>query len=878
MPTAIMTFAALIGVVAMFFTRNPVADIALAVVSLSLCVTVLTRHRRSVLLPLFILTATPIVPFVKWFEPTFIRQATDSAYRNLDSELDIAEGIITQFFLNNAAALDSIAILVNQSESFTDNDYQQWLSQILPAYRNQFLNIAVSRDLIVEHVYPPNDANQKVLNADQSQIPGQGLQYRNVIRTRQPTVIGPVMLIQGVPGVIYVRPMPNKPQVILAGVLSFQSLTDDLTLVLSDSIHLQIDVKTLTDNYELLSAADFRTSRRSNRELSFDEITVSMSASSKSVDQLTERTRWITRLSAGSLWLSVTFLLNWQRMNYRLREQQRQALQKSEHELTAAQRLGKMGSWISDDGQLLTLSAPLQELLNIQGEELSVDGLIERLHPEQKQEHAQQIRQFLSGHENRLHLEHRLDTGDGYHWFDHRIARTQINTVTGILRNIQTIRDREEQVTKLESFDSLTGAANRHYFRQIVEQNLALCERRRTTLVLALINIDDFRAVNESYGQALGDELLKQITQRLHNHSRKSDTVARLSGDTFAMALVDVGNNRQSVFVIEQMMRRLKDPYMVADDLYPQFTFGVSMYPDDATDYDTLLRMSESALSAAKKEARGHYRYYSAELSEQTDRRQRILASLPAAIANDYLHIVFQPRVDSQQPNRSTSMEVLVRWHDPVLGIVSPGEFIPIAEHTSLISDIGHWVMRETFKTMDQYSDVLPDGLTVSINLSPRQLEDRSLPDAIRHLLQDCNVRASQFELEVTEHSIAEQSDDMRANMIELNELGFRFALDDFGTGYSNLGILQSLPLNVLKIDMSFIRAIGTTDRSDELVRAIINMGHTLGLRLVAEGVESAAQVQFLTDLGCEELQGYYFYKPQLIDDLIPQLQTDQDE
>ncbi|EAR11215.1 EAL domain-containing protein [Reinekea blandensis] len=870
-----LTVSALMCLVAFAFTGNPILDAVLAVLAIGLSAFLVLKHRKLLLVPLLVLTAAPIIPFVKWFEPAFISRATEGAYRNLENELDIAEGIVTQFFLNNAAALDSIAILVNQSDSLSDAEYQQWLTQILPAYRNQFLNIAVSENLIVKHVYPPNDVNLQVRGADLSQVPDQGLQYRNVLRTQQPTVIGPVMLIQGVPGVIYVRPMPNKPDLVLSGVLSLAQLEQELDMILSDAIHLQINVRTLVSQYELLADDLFDANRSASRDLDFNEITVGIAASSNRVDQLTTRTRWVTRSSATALWIGLSFLLGLQRVNFRLREQQRKALEKSEQELTAAQRLGKMGSWVSTDGERLALSTPLQELLNINGEEISLDALFDRLHPDQRMLHIEQIHSFMAGHQDRLNLEHRLKTGETYQWFDHRIARTSDNQVTGILRNIQTIREREEQVTKLESFDSLTGAANRHYFRQIAEQNLALCERRRTTFVLALINIDDFRTVNESHGQSVGDELLKQITLRLHNHSRKSDTIARLSGDTFAMALVDIGNNRQSVFVIEQIMRRLKDPYMIADDLYPQFTLGIAMYPDDATDYDTLLRMSESALSAAKKEARGHYRYYSAELSEQTDRRQRILASLPAAIANDYLHVVFQPRVDSQQPHRSTSMEVLVRWHDPVLGVVSPGEFIPIAEHTSLIADIGHWVMRETFRTMDQYGHLLPEGLTVSINLSPRQLEDRTLPDAIRHLLQDYNVLASQFELEITEHSIAEQSEDIRDNMRELNDLGFRFALDDFGTGYSNLGILQSLPLHVLKIDMSFIRAIGTTDRSDELVRAIINMGHTLGLRLVAEGVESAAQVQFLTELDCEELQGFYFYKPQSIDELIPQLKSD---
>jgi len=299
---------------------------------------------------------------------------------------------------------------------------------------------------------------------------------------------------------------------------------------------------------------------------------------------------------------------------------------------------------------------------------------------------------------------------------------------------------------------------------------------------------------------------------------------------------------------------------------------GVAMFPDDGTDYDTLLRMAESALSAAKSQARGNYRFYSAEMSEQTDRRQKVLSAIPGAIAHNYLSMVFQPRVESKQPENTTSMEALVRWNDPILGFVSPGEFIPIAEQSSLIADIGHWVMDNVFALVAHHQNALPYDLTISINLSPRQLEDSSLVNTVRNLLTKYEVRAAQFELEITEHSISEESEVVLQNMRELSELGFRFALDDFGTGYSNLGILQSLPLNVLKVDMSFIRTIGTSEKSDELVKAILNMGHTLGLKVVAEGVESAAQVNFLRELECDELQGFYFFKPQPLIDLLPKL------
>jgi diguanylate cyclase (GGDEF)-like protein len=863
---------ALICILVVPFTDSLWLDSVLALIAVCCVAFVITTNKSNLLPFLMLLSATPIVPFVKWFEPAFEKQSTEVAFQALNNELDIAENTINQFFQNNASALESISVLISHETDIENALYQEWLMQILPPHRNQFFNVALSRNLVITNVYPENEANLKVKNVDLGTVPGQGLLYRNSAVTRQNIVIGPVQLIQGVPGIIYVRPVAGNDNLIVSGVLSLQYLKDDLEILLSNQVDLSVNISTVALDFQLMDNNRHTNDRSVNRILRFDEIEVELSASSTQIDELIFRTQTITRLSAFTFWLAISLVLSWQHMNFRIRDKQRRALQKSESELNSAQRLGKMGSWASSDNKCLSVSEALQELLHIDSNEISFEQFFDLLHPDSKVQYRELIDSFLKGSKSEFSLEHQLKTDDQYRWFEHRIARGTNNRCTGILRDIHTLRKRDEQVAKLESFDTLTGAANRHYFKQLAVQNIALCERRRSTIALALINIDDFRSINEKHGQLSGDELLKQVTHRLQTTSRKSDTIARLSGDTFAISLVDIGKNKQSVLVIEQILRRLKEPYILSEDVYPQFTMGVSMYPDDGKDYDTLLRMAESALNTAKSDSRGHYRYYSAKLSEQTDRRQQILASLPSAIRNDYLSLVFQPRVSSDRVAHAGSMEALIRWNDPVLGFVSPGEFIPIAEQTSLIADIGYWVMENVFIIISDNRESLPDNIVVSINLSPRQLEDPTLVKNVDDLLKKYSVNAAQFELEITEYSISEESEAIIRNMKELSSMGFQFALDDFGTGYSNLGILQSLPLNVLKVDMSFIRAIGTTEKSDELVRAILNMGHTLGLRVVAEGVESAAQVQFLRDLKCEELQGYYFFKPAPIEDLLPSL------
>ena len=838
----------------------------LALVSLALVVFV---RKDNLMIYLMLMAACPIVPFVKWFEGALSSKAVAAPLRALHTDLDFAERTITQFFLNNDAILHSLAILVAQQDEIDSNLYQYWLGQLLPAQRNQFLNVALSENLVVNHVYPANKENRAVLGVDLGTLPGQGGHYRHATLTHTSSTIGPVMLFQGLPGIVYVQSVAGNAGRLISGVLAFEQLGLALATNGAFDTGMTAWVSGGAENYKLVGDGPANEPSQIRRSLTYNGIKINLAVSSSAIERIIARSNFLTRLGGFGFWLCLSIILIWQQLNLQLRDKQSNALKKNEFELIAAQRLGQMGSWWQDERDLMHLSAPLQELLQYPTADMSLNGFFALLHPDEQSNIKEEIREFTRNNRGHLSLEHRVKIGDNFRWFEHRLAKSKTERYTGSVRDIDNLRKRDEQVAQLESFDSLTGVANRHYFKLLTLQSLALSERRGSHLALLLVNIDDFRAINEKYGQLAGDDFLKQFTQRLLKGSRKSDTVARLSGDTFAVSFVDIAKYQSSALVVEQMLRRLKEPYALARKVYPQLTMGVAMYPDDGQNYDQLLQMAESALSSAKIHARGQYRYYSPTLTEATDRRQKILSSLPYAIRNNHLRLVYQPRVSGRDPKQVLGMEALVRWHDPDLGTVSPGEFIPIAEQSTLISDLGYWVMEQVFAMMAQQQNQLPIGLSVSINLSPKQLEDPNLLATIEQLLSQYSVAASQFELEITEHSVTGRSDEMVDTMRALSALGFTFALDDFGTGYSNLSILQSLPLHVLKVDMSFISAIGTSVKSDELVRAILKMGHGLGLRVVAEGVESADQVNFLTALNCEELQGYYFYKPGAIKDLL---------
>ena len=867
--TRALTGLALVCLFAIPWLDSVWQEATLALLALGSCGWVFFRRNGNTALCLILMAACLVLPFVKWFEGALASKAQAAPLRALNADLDLAEKTVSQFFTNNDAILNSIAILAAQQADIESVIYHSWLRQLLPEPRNLFLNVALSTNLVVRQVYPLNSANQAVLGVDLNAVPGQGPYYRSALMTQTSTLIGPVMLLQGFPGIIFVQPVTGPGQRLISGVLALDRLRLALEEDGAADTGLAVSVRGAGQTYSLVGGLSDTDPMPIKRVLKYDAIEINLAMSSAAMHQIAIRSNTVIRLSAFAVWLCLSFVLGWQHLNFLQREKQRKALQKNEFELMAAQRLGQMGSWWRDEGDRIQLSEPLQELLNYPTADMSVSDFLALLHPDERVKTTSRIRAFKGTDGDQLSLEHRVKIGDQFRWFEHRLAKTDATRFSGYVRDIHNLRKRDEQVAQLESNDSLTGVANRHYFKQLTLKNLAVCARRHSHLALLLINVDDFRAVNEKHGQLAGDELLIQITQRLILGSRKSDCVARLSGDTFAIALVDIDKNKQSVIVVEKLLHSLKEPYQLDADVYPQLTMGVSMYPDDAQDYEQLLQMAESALSSAKTHARGNYRYYSPRLTKENERRQQILSSLPAAIRNNYLRLVYQPRVSGGHPSHVHSMEALLRWHDPVLGTVSPGEFIPIAEQTALISDIGYWVLEEVFAMMAHCQHRLPANLSISINLSPKQLEDLHLVTAITGLLGQYGVRASQFELEITEYSISSESAAMMGNMRALSSMGFKFALDDFGTGYSNLGILQSLPLNVLKVDITFIRAIGTSIKSDELVRAILKMGHTLGLRVVAEGVESAEQVVFLSALDCEELQGYYFFKPKSIDELL---------
>ncbi|MEG1055055.1 MAG: bifunctional diguanylate cyclase/phosphodiesterase, partial [Janthinobacterium sp.] len=370
------------------------------------------------------------------------------------------------------------------------------------------------------------------------------------------------------------------------------------------------------------------------------------------------------------------------------------------------------------------------------------------------------------------------------------------------------------------------------------------------------------KAVNDGYGHAVGDLLLVEVAQRLKSILRGADAVARLSGDEFVLILRNVDDERQLHAALRRVLRALAAPCVVREHtLSLSASIGVSLYPFDAHDVATLTRNADTAMYHAKSGGRDHARMFTPQMQEQQLQQLHLESDLRHAIERDELVLHYQPRIDATS-KRLNGVESLLRWQHPQRGLIAPDSFIPAAEESGLIVPIGAWVIREACRQHVAWREAGAGDIAVSINLSAIQLKSGGLVATLREVLREFPVTPGQIEFELTESILMDNVDDTIATLHAIKELGFALSIDDFGTGYSSLNYLCRFPLDKLKIDMSFVQDIHGSPQNLAVTKAIIGLGHTLGLTVTAEGVESAADADVLRHAGCDELQGYFFARP----------------
>ncbi len=432
-----------------------------------------------------------------------------------------------------------------------------------------------------------------------------------------------------------------------------------------------------------------------------------------------------------------------------------------------------------------------------------------------------------------------------------------------ILRPLSLAGSESDQLTYLALHDPLTGLPNRAFFYQRLQAALAHAKRRRTGLALLYLDLDNFKTINDSLGHGVGDWLLREMANRLKACLRLEDAVARLGGDEFVLLLTDVSRPEGAMVVARRILGQVAEPIQVAGhELQVSVSIGITIFPTDGLDAETLVKNADLAMYRAKDQGKRGYQLYTDELHAQASRRLVMESNLRKGLQNGEFLVYYQPKWDHGR-NQLVGMEALLRWQRDDLGLVGAGEIIPLAEETGLIVPIGEWVLDQACRMARRLQDEGLGQLRVAVNLSARQLLwQHDFVDMVEMVLEDVGLEPSLLELEVTESVVMHNLEAAVAILHRLDGLGVRLSLDDFGTGYSALACLKSFPLHALKLDRSFIVETPNSKNSAAIVVAIIAMAQSLGLEVVAEGVETQAQADFLLRNQCQLMQGYFFSPP----------------
>ncbi|MCL4747405.1 MAG: sensor domain-containing phosphodiesterase [Burkholderiaceae bacterium] len=478
---------------------------------------------------------------------------------------------------------------------------------------------------------------------------------------------------------------------------------------------------------------------------------------------------------------------------------------------------------------------------------------------------ARGIADVLSGRSDQASSVYRCDAPGLARWFQCMIAPVETAGARGAVVMHVDVTERiewQERLLQMAHFDGLTELPTRLLFRDRLRTMMALARRNGWRVAVVFIDIDRFKYVNDTLGHDVGDELLREIARRLVSQLRVSDTVGRAGGDEFVVALGEVSDPHAAGRVARKLLDALAEPAVIdSHEIFITASAGVTLFPDDSDEIDTLLRDADTAMSVAKGRGRNGVQFYTPAMNQVLVARMRTERELRRAIARGEFELHFQPKVGSER-GAIVGVEALIRWRHPERGVVLPGEFIGVLEDTGLINEVGHWVLAEACAALRTLREEDGAQVTMAVNVSPRQLSSPGFFRQVQDVLAGQGVDPRWVELELTEGYLLSDPVTAGATLRRLRGEGVRLALDDFGTGYSSLSHLRDFAFDTIKIDRMFVHEIETSGSDATIARAIIMMAHSLGLRVIAEGIETEGQLRFFINEGCDAIQGFYFSRP----------------
>ena len=441
-----------------------------------------------------------------------------------------------------------------------------------------------------------------------------------------------------------------------------------------------------------------------------------------------------------------------------------------------------------------------------------------------------------------------------------------INTANQLLasieRNTHLRHEAENSLLRMAQYDFLTGLPNRQQLQQQLDKILVDAGRLQRRVAVLCVGLDDFKGINEQFSYQTGDQLLLALADRLRGHSGRLGALARLGGDQFALVQADIEQPYEAAELAQSILDDLEATFALDhQEIRLRATIGITLFPEDGDSTEKLLQKAEQTMTLAKTRSRNRYQFYIASVDSEMRRRRELEKDLREALARDQFFLVYQPQI-SYRDHRVVGVEALIRWQHPEHGLVPPDLFIPLAEQNGTIIAIGEWVLDQACRQLREWHDMGFSDLRMAVNLSTVQLHHAELPRVVNNLLQIYRLPPRSLELEVTETGLMEDISTAAQHLLSLRRSGALIAIDDFGTGYSSLSYLKSLPLDKIKIDKSFVQDLLDDDDDATIVRAIIQLGKSLGMQVIAEGVETAEQEAYIISEGCHEGQGYHYSKP----------------
>ncbi|MBC2695791.1 MAG: EAL domain-containing protein [Desulfobacteraceae bacterium] len=584
----------------------------------------------------------------------------------------------------------------------------------------------------------------------------------------------------------------------------------------------------------------------------------------------------------------ITKPVNWSILNHRVRYllRAREAFRdlcRSEDRLTQAQRVANLGNWewnIVDNK--LDWSGEIYSIFGLEPQAFgrTYEAFLRLVHPEDRGYIENAVDRAL--HENKPYsIDHRIILPDKTERTVHERAQVIFDEtgkpvkMHGIVQDITKHKKTEAKIRFLAYYDVLTGLPNRQLFKEYSIRAIRMAQRDGTKLAIIFMDLDHFKRINDTLGHNAGDKLLEKISEnmmvvirasdivtRIDNESRSKTSLSRLGGDEFTILLPDLTEIQQAATVAKRIIKCLSLPVKVAGrELYVTGSIGIAVYPDDGEDIDTLLKNADTAMYHAKDAGRNNFQFYAKYMNELTLSRLNMEAELKKALERNEFILYYQPQVEVAT-STIVGVEALIRWEHPESGIVSPAEFIPIAEETGLIIPIGEWVLQTACPQMAVWHKAGFNSLRIGINLSSNQFRQGDIVKSIKNILATTGLDPQHLELEITESIIMHDVEEAIATLWKLKEMGLNLSIDDFGTGYSSMNYLKRFPLDTLKIDQSFIKDIMMDPNDQAITKATIGLARGLGLTTIAEGVETEEQLTFLRKQGCDQIQGYFFSKP----------------